>query len=157
MRLVYQVIKQHYPTLTYDDDIVQAGMLGLCKAAEKWDEKRGKFSSFAWKCIRNTISLELRYRNKHKGILSLDYEYDDDEDGTTTLQDTIVGDKDIAFSEFSDFAETLKPNQLKIIDLRQRGLSIEEVAKQLGCSRQNVWGCLRLVKRQWERYLDQKD
>ena len=61
LNLVYALISREYPTYLHDEDIIQTGMLGLCKAADKWDEKRGTFSNFAWCCIRHEIIKEFKF------------------------------------------------------------------------------------------------
>ena len=79
MKLVYVIIREYYPTFISDEDIIQCGMIGLCKAANKW-EKRGKFSSFARKIILDEIRNELRYRNKFSVEVSLDKVLEEDKD-----------------------------------------------------------------------------
>lgn len=71
IRLVYFVINEYYPTLSKDEDIIQCGMLGLTKAANKWKEE-GKFSSYARQCILNEIRSELKNRQKRKVEISLE-------------------------------------------------------------------------------------
>ena len=44
INLVYVVIREYYPMFISDEDIIQCGMLGLCKAADKW-KKKGKNTS----------------------------------------------------------------------------------------------------------------
>ena len=69
--LVYFVVNKYYPSFSKDEDIVQCGMVGLCNAVEKW-EKKGKFSSYATKCILNEIRRELKDRAKRKVEISLE-------------------------------------------------------------------------------------
>lgn len=71
INLVYVVIREYYPNFISDEDIIQCGMVGLCKAASKW-KKKGKFSSFAKKCILNEVRDELKDRVKRKVEISLD-------------------------------------------------------------------------------------
>lgn len=71
VKLVYYLIQKYYPTYAYDEDIIQCGMIGLCKAAKAWQQK-GKFSSYAKKCIFNEIKNELKYRQKHSAVISLE-------------------------------------------------------------------------------------
>lgn len=69
--LVYHIINKYYPTYTKDEDIIQAGMLGLVKASKNYSNQKSKFSTYAGVCIRNEIVNELRYRQKHSAV-SLD-------------------------------------------------------------------------------------
>lgn len=71
VKLVYFIIQKYYPTFAHDEDIVQCGMVGLCKAAKKWQQK-GKFSSYARQCILNEIRNELKLRAKRSVEVSLE-------------------------------------------------------------------------------------
>ena len=71
INLVYIVISEYYPMFISDEDIIQCGMLGLCKAADKW-KKKGKVSSFARAVILNEVRQELKRRQKYNVEISLD-------------------------------------------------------------------------------------
>ena len=135
MNLVYSLVSREYPTYLHDEDIIQTGMLGLCKAAEQWDENKSKFSSFAWYCIRHEIIKEFKRRAKHQGVLSLDYETITD--GVRgSLGDTIVGEEDVLYID--DCVNQLTPLQRSILDLLKRGYTVKEVADTLGTTPRNV-------------------
>jgi RNA polymerase sigma factor (sigma-70 family) len=57
--LVYTIASRHFSVLSKKadrDDVIQDGILGLCRAAELFDPDRGyKFSTYAWYWIRKTI------------------------------------------------------------------------------------------------------
>jgi RNA polymerase sigma factor (sigma-70 family) len=77
MRLVPAIIRKYfYFSETDMDDAIQIGCIGLCKAAEKYNQDSGfKFSTFAASCIVNEIKYELRKKKaaKRDGItVSLD-------------------------------------------------------------------------------------
>lgn len=150
MKLVYFIVQKYFPTYIQDEDIIQAGMLGLCKAADKWDEEVSQFSTFASKCIRNEIRLELRNRNKHKDVLSLDYEITDSDGDGVTLGEMIAGDKDIDYIDVSSVYKQLTPIEQKIFDLRCSGLSTRAIGRELGYSRTFVWDKLRHIKLLWK-------
>lgn len=137
MNLVYSLISREFPTYIYDEDIIQTGMVGLCRAADKWDENVCNFSVFAWSCIRNAILNEFRSRAKHKGILSLDYEYEGvGNNARYTLADTIVGEEDVCFVDCCE--DKLTPLQRRIVELLKKGISSKEIAEILGTTEQNV-------------------
>ena len=79
INLVYVVIREYYPFLASDEDILQCGMVGLCKAAKKWEQK-GKFSSFARKIILDEVRTELKQRKKHAVEISLESLLEGDKD-----------------------------------------------------------------------------
>ena len=71
VNLVYVIVREYYPTFIFDEDVIQCGMVGLCKAANKW-EVRGKFSSFARKIILDEIRTEFKLRAKRSTEISLE-------------------------------------------------------------------------------------
>ena len=144
MNLVYSLVSKEYPTYINDEDIIQSGMLGLCKAAEKWDESKSQFSTFAWRCIRNEIAMEFRRRAKHQGVLSLDYETTDDEGGRTTFGDCVVGEEDIVYIDTD--VKSITAREKQVFDLCATGLSQVDVANKLGVSKQYVWKVMRKVR-----------
>lgn len=135
MGLVYHVIQQKYPTFIGDEDLIQSGMVGLCKAAESFDPTVGKFSTFAYWCILNEIRRDFVSRFKHKGVLSLDYPAEVDGE-KVKIGDIIVGDEDVGYVDLTD--NSLTNRQKEILDLYQRGLNGVEIASVLGISRQSV-------------------
>lgn len=144
MNLVYSLISKEYPTYVYDEDIVQCGMLGLCKAAEKWDESKSQFSTFAWYCIRNEIIKEFKERSKHNGVLSLDYEMNDDEGGRSTFGDCVIGEEDVLYIDVN--VDSITERERQVFDLYQTGLSQVEVATKLGVTKQYVWKVMRKIR-----------
>ena len=153
MDLVYFLIRNHYPTFIKDEDIVQCGMLGLCKAVDAWDEEKGTtFSTFASYCILNEIRAEFRRRRKHSEVLSLDFQIRDNEGDKQDVSDLIAGDEDVEFVDYKSFYESLSPSQKELIDYRREGLTIYEIAERKGCSHQNISRTLRLLKNKWRKH-----
>jgi RNA polymerase sporulation-specific sigma factor len=146
MKLVYHIVNRQYPTYMADEDIIQTGMVGLCKAAESWNKEKGEFSTFACRCIQNEIINEFRSRKKHQGILSLDYEIDCGDGEKTTFGDFCVGDEDVQYVNIEYATDKLTPREKEVIALKHRGMNIVEVAKTLGVSKQYVWAVVRKLK-----------
>jgi RNA polymerase sporulation-specific sigma factor len=146
MRLVYHIVHRHYPTYATDEDIIQTGMVGLCKAADSWDAQKGEFSTLAGKCIHNEILNEFRRRKKHQGILSLDYEVDCGDGEKTTFGDFCVGDEDVQYANIEYATDQLSTRENEIITLKRSGLNICEIGKKLGVSKQYVWKVVRKLK-----------
>lgn len=154
MNLVYFVINKYYPSLRGDEDIIQAGMLGLCMAADKFDESKSQFSTYASSCISGQIVKEIRRRAKHNGVLSLDYEYNTEED-TTTLADMVEGYTDldvIEYANISAFTDTLSERDYEIFELSKEGLTVTQIGETLGISNQSVSARLRVIKLKWRKY-----
>ena len=144
MNLVYSLVSKEYPTYINDEDIIQCGMLGLCKAAEKWDESKSLFSTFAWRCIRNEICQEFRRRAKYQGILSLDYETNDEDGGRSTFGDCVVGEEDVLYIDTE--VKSITKRERQVFDLCKTGLNYTEVATKLGVTKQYVWKVMRKVR-----------
>ncbi len=74
--LVHHIVQKNFkiPTnATEYDDITSIGMMGLIKAALKYDESKGtKFSTFAGTCIMNEIRMSFRKSNKYAFDKSLE-------------------------------------------------------------------------------------
>ena len=145
MKLVHHIINKQYPTFRYDEDIIQAGMVGLCKAADTWEQSKSEFSTYACKCILNEIRKEFSSRKKHKGVLSLDYPSKTDESENTSFGDCLVGDEDVAYVDLDDFYSRLSVDEMEVLKKESQGYSTEEIAKLCGHSIQKVWKILRII------------
>lgn len=148
INLVYSLISKEYPTYIYDEDLIQSGMLGLCKAANTWEEGKAKFSSYAWKCIRNAIHQEFRQRKPFNNICSLDTPTGDG----LTLADAIVGDEDVQYVDFEPFFITLNTIEQDIVRLKTKDMSNVEIAQELGVSPPYVSKTIRRAKHKWEHF-----
>ena len=147
MGLVYSVILKEYPTFIRDEDVIQSGMLGLCKAADKWDESKSKFTTYAWTSIRNTINKELSGRAKHQGVLSLDYMVGTPDGEKVPLGEIIPAEEDIAFAK-SEFDERcLTKRELEVYDLLLQGYTRKEIARILGKAVVTINAIVRTIKR----------
>ena len=144
MNLVYSLVSREYPSYLFDEDIMQCGMLGLCKAADTWREEKGKFSIYAWICIRHEILHEFKRRAKHKGILSLDYEVHNEDGNATPFGESLVGEEDVCYVDYCD--ERLTPLQRQIVEELKKGLTPKEVAERIGTTPQNVYFTQRKLR-----------
>lgn len=150
INLVYFVVHTYYPTFAKDEDIIQCGMLGLCLAADAWDAEQGAFSTFATRCISNQIIKEFQARKRCKGVLSLDFEYQDGDGESVTLADTTVGTLDVDWVDVDEIRDNLDDIDQQIFDLKQSGMKNKEIAELFGWSNQVVAKRLRLMKLQME-------
>lgn len=147
MKLVYSVVTKEYPTYIHDDDIIQSGMLGLCKAAESWDESKSKFSTYAWRCIRNEINREFINRKPYNKVLSLDKPIGED----TTLGDVLVGEDDVWCVD-DRFYEELTSDEQTVLRLDNMGFSTDEITERSGLGIQTVRKLLRTIRLKWRKF-----
>lgn len=149
MSLVYYVIRKYYPTYINDEDIKQTGMVGLCNAANSWDEEKSTFSTYAIQCIMNQIKYYFRSQKRHQGVLSLNWEYDE-ADGKVELQDILVGDEDVGYVDLQSIYEHLDDFEIEVINYRKFGLKTAEIANKMGCSQSKISKTLRNIVRKWK-------
>lgn len=150
MNLVYFLVNKYYPTFNMDEDIIQCGMEGLCKAANTWEEGKSEFSTYASKCVLHEIYKEFQRRCRHKDVMSLGYPIaTSDKDCATTAGDLIVGEEDVDYVDYESFYEQLKPKEKLIVDYRRMGLTNEEIANKLGCHENSVSRKVRELRYLW--------
>ena len=158
MNLVYFVIRRYYPKHITNEDIIQLGMVGLCKAAEKYEPDKGQFSTYATKCIRTEICQEFRRWSKRVDTLSLNYEYGGKyigkDDESIALQNILVGDTDVDYVDYKYFYSKLTPLQQKIFELKQYGLNNAEVGREIGYCREYIGQQMRLIAHKWTKYME---
>ena len=147
IRLVYFIISKEYHPYLHDDDIIQAGMLGLCKAAEKWDEEKGKFSTYAGRAIRNEIIQEFINRKPNSQMISLETEIG--EDGV--LADILVGEDGVYYVD-EDFYKQLSKEEIDILNMNEMGYGTDEISELSGYDVQKVRRILRLVRLKWDKF-----
>lgn len=152
MNLVYFIIRKYYPGLINDEDIVQIGMLGLCRAANTWDESISKFSNYAGCCIGYAINNELKARNRQIKSLSIEYPITDKNGETDTLADFIKGDNDVDYVNLQPFYDKLKPRQQEVFALLHKGLTVKEIANHFGVSTQTIYSYMRKLRTLWRKH-----
>lgn len=154
MKLVYHVISTYYPTFVNNEDLQQTGMVGLCKAADTWDESKSTFSTYACKCILNEIRMEFRRSRKHTGLLSLDYLVTNGEGDVVTQGDLLVGDEDIDFVDYEavkSFYDDLSERDKAIIDGTIAGVSQKKIADRFGVKQSTIAMRLRRLRLLWRK------
>lgn len=152
MNLVYFLINRYYPNFIQDEDLAQCGMIGLCNAANKFDETRGiEFSTFAASCILNEICKEFRRRKRHNGVISLEYNLFNDDGELKTLGDCIIGEEDVDFFDCDDFYEKLSPEDKMIVDLRRIGLKNREIGTVVNMTDKTVSKHLIRMRNTWRK------
>lgn len=151
VNLVYFIVRKYYPTFIHDEDIIQCGMVGLCKAVDAWDMNKSKFSTYARKCILNEINMEFRNRKKDKGVVSLDKEIITDSGETVSYGDLIAGEADIPFTDMDGFLNSLSVKEKIIFDCFKSGMSSSEIMEKLHCSKDLLNKNIRSIKRKWRK------
>lgn len=148
MNLVHGLLHKYYPALAFDEDLIQCGMLGLCKAVETYNEERSKFSTYAGKVILNEIRIELRRRKKYNGDVSLSTVVHSDEDDLT-LEDQLVSQDDVYYSDDEAMLSKLTKREREVAILRSQGYKQEEIATKLGVRQAQISRICTRIKSKW--------
>lgn len=150
MKLVYGIIGKEYPTFSRDEDVIQCGMLGLCKAAHSLDSSKSRFSTYAYKCIRNEIQQEFRRRRPHNSNVSLESKTIDG----GTLADVLLRDDDVSYLEYEDFEELLTPKEREILQFCEVGYTKNEIADMMGYKPEKVRRIVRNLRSKWRDFCE---
>ena len=151
MNLVYFLVRKYYPTFVTDEDLIQCGMIGLCQAADSWDENLGAFSTFASKCILNEFCREFKRRNKSVSAISLSHKKYDEEGEKSEIGDFIAGDEDVDFFDYESFIKRLSELDKEILKHREFGLTCKEIGEITGYSTSHVNQRLRMIRHLWRK------
>lgn len=161
MRLVYHMygkigdgpIKEKYK-----EDIISEGMLGLCKAADTFDESRGvRFSTYAAMCIRNAMLMFIRKTSKyypHEVLLNMVIGRDA-EDSVLTLADVIEDesqseDEIITRIMLKEFEEKQTPKDQRILREIRQGKRQREIGEIVGMSQAQVSRRIRKMREKFQ-------
>jgi RNA polymerase sporulation-specific sigma factor len=163
-------IANHYYNYSYEkDDLISVGVIGLIKAANKFDyQRKVKFSSFAAKCINNEILMYLRKKkNKNTKEVSFDDFLFFTKDGNGIKIEDVVSDDnanvcEIAEEHYEHFTireslKTLTQLERDIIMLRYGfddvPMSRTKLAEKLGCPLHIVQTAEIRAKRKIKNYI----
>ncbi len=100
MRLVAHIVKK-YSGSAETDDLISVGSIGLIKAVNTYDQKKGTaLATFAARCIENEILMLLRANKKYKNDVSLSDPVGTDKDGNEmSLMDLLCDHDDVVFEK----------------------------------------------------------
>ncbi len=153
LRLVAHIIKKYYSNVRDQDDLISIGTIGLMKAVNTFDYKKGvRLATYASRCVENEILMYFRANKKTAQDVSLTEPIETDREGhSLTLMDVIAADDTIAddlelklnaANLYRYMDETLDARELEIIRLRYglagEPLTQREVARRLKISRSYV-------------------
>lgn len=72
LRLVAHIVKKYENTFDEKDDLLSIGTIGLIKAIDTFNDKKGtKLATYAARCIENEILMHLRSNKKRRNEVSL--------------------------------------------------------------------------------------
>ena len=154
LRLVAHIVKKYYGAGDNQEDLISIGTIGLIKAVQTFDPKKGaRLATYAARCIENEILMFFRGQKKCAQDISLQEPIDIDGEGNPltlgdilSSEDTIADDLDIRVKteQLHRFLEAMPEGREKQTIVLRYGLygnavhTQRMVARKLGISRSYV-------------------
>lgn len=148
IKLVHHILWKYYPKYAKDEDLIQVGMLALCNAAVSWNSEKSKFSSYACRCILNSLITEFKRRRKQLNTISMDTPIYED----VSLGDLLVGEMNVDFFDPQPFYNRLKPKEYEILKYLEMGYNAVQIAEKMGYTHQNISQYIRHIRYKWRKY-----
>lgn len=154
--LIYSFLEKYNLSI---DEHYDLAAIGLCKASITYDGSKSKFSTYAYKCMFNSVICELRKElssiriPKHK-TLYYQEELEKDDGDKASLLNIIQSNEDVENEIISkimleNYTNTLSERDKTIFDLSIAGYKQIEISEVVGCSRAQV----SRVKNKFKNYL----
>ncbi len=153
LRLVAHIAKKYYKNPQEQDDFISIGTIGLIKAVNSFNADKGRFSSYAARCIENELLMSLRSAKKTSNTVFLGDLLENDSSGGGLTREDVAAD-DYQLSEIAEHNEEvemlynrissrLEIREQQVLQLRyglenRRPMSQQEVCEILGISRSYV-------------------
>lgn len=137
---------------SYKDDIIQEFIICLWKSREKFDSEKGKYSTFAFSCMRFCFLSHFWKKRKkmsfEKSFLSFDFEYEENKE-SFYIESLVSNDEEDLLSKFdveyliSCFDEIVQNHKSKtfkkIVMTYLKHFDYAKTGGELGVSRQVVF------------------
>ena len=173
LRLVAHIVKKYNSQDRDLDDLISIGTIGLIKAVNTFDEKKGgRLVTYAARCIENEILMMLRQEKKLNREVSLFEPIGTDQEGNhITLIDIICADESSMIDKYihrnylnhlDEMVEGLEQSREREIIIRRYGLrgdrphTQKEVSAMLGISRSYVSRIEKKALKKLRNYYEQK-
>ena len=156
--LIYQYIidnklnyEEHYGTLA----------IGLCRASQIYDDKRGSFGTIAYKCMQNQMRKLWRNNNKQSTIPDTMVQYcditQDDSEEIKTIKDKLADTCSVCNDVVNDimkkeFIKNLSEKEKQVINYLLQGLTHNQIADMFKCSRRNITYIVKRIREKWVVY-----
>lgn len=156
MALVTDIYNKRFTHLSWlKDDLIQCGYMGLFKACQTFKESKGyKFSTYAGKCIINSMLMFLRKENKHiNNDINFDISFEEGED--VSIFD-IINKTEYDFGNSLDFQNFIEYSKnKKILQLYIQGYTLKEISLQLNLSRTCISRKIKKELQNYKNYINQ--
>ena len=154
MRLVAHVAKKYQNADEDMDDLISIGCIGLIKAVDTFDDRKGRLATYAYRCIDNELLMLLRGKRKTSREVSLFEPIGQDKEGNEIhlmdvmeqQQPDILENMELSANIrrlFLLMEEALTPREREILTMRyglngRREATQNEIGAEMGISRSYV-------------------
>lgn len=154
MRLVAHVAKKYQNADEDMDDLISIGCIGLIKAVDTFDDRKGRLATYACRCIDNELLMLLRGKRKTSREVSLFEPIGQDKEGNEIhlmdvmeqQQPDILENMELSANIrklFLLMEEALTPRERDILTMRyglngRREATQNEIGAEMGISRSYV-------------------
>ncbi len=126
LRLVAHIVKKYQASPEDAEDYISIGIIGLMKAIDTFDVKRGRLATYACRCIDNELLMMLRAKKKSAKEVSLYEPVGTDKEGNEIrIIDLCTEKDDILFTlERREMVEALREAMEQVLTSREREILI---------------------------------
>ena len=141
-KLIYSIANSIYikNKLFSKEDLIQVGFLSLCKSGHKYDETRGKVSTFITHCVRNDMIKFIKSNKMQSDLL-----YSENQNLSYN------SNNDLSCLDYYDICCAKTDLEKNIINLKMNGETNKNVALALNISPNKVSKLLSLMKSRMDR------
>lgn len=141
-KLVYKIANSIYikNKLFSKDDLIQVGFLALCKSGHKYDETRGKVSTFITHCVRNDM---IKFIKSNK--LQSDLLY------TENQNLSYSNNHNLSCLDYNDICCAKTDIEQEIVKMKINGETNKKIAETLDISPNRVSKILSSMKTRMEK------
>lgn len=121
LRLVAHITKKYQSSQEETEDYISIGIIGLMKAIDTFDAKRGRFATYACRCIANELLMMLRSKKKTAKEVSLYEPVGTDKEGNEIQIYDLCTEKEniLETLEQQENAEALQHAMHMVLDERE--------------------------------------
>jgi RNA polymerase sporulation-specific sigma factor len=137
----------------YKEDYIQEGLIGLLKAVRTFDVEKGfSFSTYAWRCIKNSIISEIR-RNERCGLKN-EVSVDELQDGileefsgvfVTSPEDEYI-DKESSSQLHDTIFSVLSTYESQVFGMYLAEIPYSQIASRLGKDVKSIDNAIQRIK-----------
>ena len=154
--LVLSIASSYFSSNVENDELTQAGFIGLMKAIRKYDVNKGSasFKTYASTCIHNTIRTALRRENAipKDAPLSDAFNIPSEMDIPSAYEDE--ESERLLMSQISSVLNECEMNVLKLYIAKA---SYREISEQLGIAKKKVDNTIYAIKNKIKKLLDKNN